>query len=161
VTVVVVLDKRQERVTSLKDAAAQGHASALYNLGDPYKNSDLVPRNHEIARKYFESATEQGHEKAQKELLSMLSQTDSEVWLASHLRIRAEVRKCETMDDFQERIYRDPVYEKSLRNIEQYQLGGTSQNEWSGHWADTLPNCERQCEKWAEHLKVMRNGHQS
>ena len=137
----------------LEDAAAQGHASALYNLGDLYINSDLVPRNREIARKYFESAAEQGHEKAQKELLSMLSQTDSEVWLASHLRIRAEVRKCETMDDFQERIYRDPDYEKSLRNIEQYQLGGTSRNEWSGHWADTLPNRERQCEKWARALK--------
>jgi TPR repeat protein len=136
----------------LEQAAAQGHASSLYYLGNLYVNSDVVPRNLAIAREYFESAAEQGHEKARTELLSMHSQAGSELWQASHLRLRAEVTKCETMEDFKERIYRDPDYEKSLRNIEKYQLGG-GQNELTGHWAETLLNRERQCEKWAKALK--------
>lgn len=63
-------------LTWLKNAAAQGHAQAAFELGSLYESGLGVPKSYDQAKAYYESAIIQGHRNAHFNLALLLNNED-------------------------------------------------------------------------------------
>jgi len=67
----IVQKDMQSAIAWYHDAATQGHRDARYKLGIIYANGDGVPIDREMAKRYWSSLAEEGHEEAKSALVKL------------------------------------------------------------------------------------------